>query len=172
MKRSTAIFAFLLISGPVGAMIEPGHQVVVAGKLAPLEPAPLENVAVLLRDTKDKVDLPLQCRLLPAAAQGEGLQPLQLINEVCRQGIQRGRESIAASSLRLWWSEQINAGGVGCSPATPHPPRNRSKRGVRHGASPAGVGSIRNLAIAAGIKAVSRQPSAAEVGGCPASLAK
>src|SRR3954470_2796245 len=96
-----AIFAFLLISGPVGAMIEPGHQVVVAGKLAPLEPAPLENVAVLLRDNKDKVDLPLQCRLLPAAAQGEGLQPLQLINEVCRQGIQRGRESIAASSLRL-----------------------------------------------------------------------
>jgi hypothetical protein len=62
MKRSTAIFAFLLISGPVGATIEPGHQVVVAGKLAPLEPAPLENVAVLLRDNKDKAELPLQCR--------------------------------------------------------------------------------------------------------------
>jgi hypothetical protein len=56
MKRPISIFAFLLMSGPAVAAINPVHDPIVVAK-----PAPLENVALLLGDKQEKAELPLEC---------------------------------------------------------------------------------------------------------------
>ena len=61
MKRPIVILAFFLMSGPALATINPLHDLTVAAKPAPLESAPLENVAVLFGDKQQKAELPLEC---------------------------------------------------------------------------------------------------------------
>ena len=59
MKRPILIFAFVLMSGPALAAINPSHDVTVTAK-----PAPLENVAALSGDRGDKqekTELPSEC---------------------------------------------------------------------------------------------------------------
>ena len=56
MKRRILIFAFLLMSGPALAAINPVHDRIVVAK-----PAKSENVAVLLGDRQEKAELPLEC---------------------------------------------------------------------------------------------------------------
>ena len=60
------------MSGPAVATINPLHDVIVAARPAPLEPAPLENVAVLFGDQQQKAELPLE---LPLECSGYYLRP-------------------------------------------------------------------------------------------------
>ena len=55
-NASNLIFAFLLMSGPALAAIDPMHNLIVAAK-----PAPLENVAVLLGDKQEKAEFAVEC---------------------------------------------------------------------------------------------------------------
>ena len=61
MQRPILILALFLMSGPAVATIHPLQDVIVAAKPAPLEPAPLANVAVLSGDKQEKAELPLEC---------------------------------------------------------------------------------------------------------------
>ena len=60
-KRPLLIFVLFLMSGPALATISPLHDPIVAAKPALLEPAPLENVAVLFGDKQQEAELPLEC---------------------------------------------------------------------------------------------------------------
>ena len=59
IKHPILVFAFVLMSSPALAAINPVHDPIVAAK-----PAPLENVAALSGDKSDKqqkAELPLEC---------------------------------------------------------------------------------------------------------------
>ena len=69
-KRPILTLALFLMSGPALATIS--HDPGVAAKPAALEPAPLENVAVLFGDRQQKAELPLE---LPLECSGYYLRP-------------------------------------------------------------------------------------------------
>ena len=68
-------------------------------------------------------------------------------------------DNIGLTVCQRGWSATIS------STARPHATRNRSQRRVHHGAPVARARSVTELAIAAGIGAVRREPPAAEVRG-------